>query len=146
MLRALTPSDIPQLCAIEAATQFSPWSPETFEKCFQAQSRGWAIVQEDQIIGFILVLVQVDECHILNICVDPRLQRQGYGTQLISQALTEAKHLSAEIAYLEVRCSNENAIALYKKMGFRKMSERKNYYSAAEGHEDAWVFAKKIGS
>jgi len=145
MLRAITESDIPQLCAIEIATQLAPWPRETFEKCFQARGLGWVITQPvDKVIGFILVFIQVGECHILNLCVDPSQQRQGYGAQLVSQALAEAKQQGATIAYLEVRSSNENAIALYKKMGFSKIGERKGYYSAAEGREDAWVFAKKV--
>lgn len=145
MLRVLTQSDIPQLCAIETATQLSPWSQETFEKCFHAQSRGWVIVQNgEKIIGFILALVQVGECHILNIGVDPSQQRQGYGTRLMGYALGDAKEQGAAVAYLEVRSSNENAIALYSKMGFSKIGERKGYYSAAEGCEDAWVFVSHL--
>ncbi len=144
MLRPILQSDIPQLCALEAITQQSPWSQETFEKCFQAGSQGWAIVQPiDHIIGFIVVLMQVSECHILNICVAPNQHRQGYGSQLLSHALAEVKQQGAEIVYLEVRRSNKKAIALYERMGFSKVGERKNYYSAAEGREDAWVFAKQ---
>jgi ribosomal-protein-alanine N-acetyltransferase len=145
MLRTVTELDIPQLCAIEIATQSAPWPRETFEKCFQAKCHGWVIAEPaDKVIGFILVFIQVGECHILNLCVDPNQQRQGYGAQLVSQALTEAKQQGATIAFLEVRSSNENAIALYKKMGFTKIGERKGYYSAAEGREDAWVFVSQL--
>src|SRR5579862_9209889 len=145
MLRSASTEDIPQLCALEAATQLSPWPLETFEKCFQAQSHGWVIVSsENKIIGFIIVQMQMGECHILNLCVDPEHQHQGYGTQLLLTALTEAKQQGVVIAYLEVRRSNEKAINLYQKMGFSKVGERKNYYSAAEGLEDACVFARKL--
>ena len=145
MLRTVTSSDITKLCALEKATQADPWSREVFEKCFQAKSLGWVIdPTADKVTGFILILLQLNECHILNICVDPSLQRQGYGTQLLSHALMEAKQQGAEIVYLEVRRSNEKAIALYQKMGFEKMGERKDYYLAAGGREDAWVFARKL--
>ena len=145
MLRPILQSDLAQLCTLEAITQIAPWPQETFERCFLAGSQGWAIVQPaDQMIGFILVLMQLNECHILNIGVAPRLQRQGHGSRLLAHALIEAKRQGAEVVYLEVRCSNKNAIALYEKMGFSKVGERKDYYSAAEGREDAWVFAKRI--
>lgn len=143
MLRAMTLSDISQLLAIETATQMAPWTEEVFKKCFQAASRGWVIEQaEGKVSGFILVLIQVNECHVLNLAVAPSQQRQGHGSRLLSHALTVAKRQGAEIAYLEVRCSNEHAIALYKKMNFKKIGERKNYYSTGEGYENAWVFAK----
>ncbi len=145
MLRAVNPLDIPQLCILEATTQFAPWTQETFEKCMQAQCGGWVItLPADTIIGFILVLRQLNECHILNLCVDPDHQRQGFGSQLLTHALTDAKQHGATVAYLEVRHSNENAIALYTKMGFTKIGERKGYYSAAEGNEDAWVFVSHL--
>ena len=145
MLRAITTSDISQLLAIEVATQMAPWSEEIFRKCFQVDSRGWVIEQANgKITGFILVLVQTGECHILNLGVEPGQQRQGHGYKLLSHALTAAKQQGVEIAYLEVRRSNEHAIALYKKMDFKKIGERKSYYSAAEEREDAWVFAKVL--
>jgi ribosomal-protein-alanine N-acetyltransferase len=145
MLRKISQSDVSQLCAIETATQLAPWPQETFEKCFQAKSQGWVIAQtENKLIGFILVLVQASECHVLNICVDPNYQRQGHGTQLILQVFSEMKKQNINRVYLEVRCSNENAITLYEKLGFKKLGERKDYYSAAEGREDAWVFAKDL--
>lgn len=144
-LRTLTESDLSQLLAIEVAAQASPWSQETFERCFQLDGRGWVIEQAaGKIIGFILVLVQAGECHILNIGIEPSQQRQGHGFHLLTHALTEVKKQNVEIAYLEVRCSNENAIALYKKIGFKKIGERKNYYLMAEGREDAWVFAQHL--
>jgi len=142
MLRTVTLSDVPQLLAIEAATQVEPWSEEIFKLCFQGDSRGWVIEQvNSKIIGFVLVLVQAGECHVLNLAVEPSQQRQGYGCKLLSYALTVAKQQGAEIAYLEVRSSNDNAIALYRKMGFGKIGERKNYYFTMDGREDALVYA-----
>jgi [ribosomal protein S18]-alanine N-acetyltransferase len=39
--------------------------------------------------------------------------------------------------FLEVRASNEVAIALYESMGFCEMSIRRGYYPAKNGREDA---------
>lgn len=145
MLRPITPSDIPQLCAIELATQKFPWSQEIFEKCLQVQNHSYVITTpENQILGFILSFIQLNECHILNLAVHPNHQRQHYGTQLLTQFLTDAKQIGATIAYLEVRHSNQAAIALYEKLGFTKIGERKAYYTSPEGNEDAWVFMKHL--
>ena len=53
---------------------------------------------------------------------------------------------SAEVReiLLEVRPSNVNALALYKKKGFHQVAERPQYYQAHEGREDACVLAKKL--
>lgn len=147
MLRALRPLDLSQLRMIEAAIQIDPWSLETFERCFKIDSCGWVIEHTaGKVIGFIIVLIQAGECHILNMGVDPSQQCQGYGSKLLAHALAEAKKQGAAIAYLEVRRSNANAIALYRKMGFEKIGERNNYYSAAAGREDALVFSKSIST
>jgi ribosomal-protein-alanine N-acetyltransferase len=144
MLRVLTEKDLPQLVAIEAATQAVPWSEEIFKKCFQLDGRGWAIDVNGNMIGFILIVTQADECHILNLCIEPLYQQQGYGKQLLLHVLNEIKQQRTEIVYLEVRRSNQKAIFLYEKMGFQIIGERKNYYSLAEGQEDALVFAKDL--
>ncbi len=147
MLRKLTSEDISQLVAIETATQISPWSKELFEQCFQMAGDGWGIESiEGNIIGFILIVTQAKECHILNFCVDIPYQHQGYGQQLLLHTLTEIQQQDVTIAYLEVRRTNTPAMALYQKTGFKKIGERKKYYLSTQGHEDAWVFAKILGN
>lgn len=144
MLRNLYKKDIPSLLRIEEKTQFSPWSEEIFKKCLAESYPGWVIEKENQVIGFVMITIKVGECHILNIGVLPEFQHQGYGKQLMSHALDEAKKMGAGIAYLEVRKLNSKAIAMYKKFGFTQIGERKNYYLYPQGSEDAWVFAKDL--
>jgi ribosomal-protein-alanine N-acetyltransferase len=147
MLRKLSSDDIPQLAAIEVTTQISPWSKELFQQCFQMAGQGWGMESsEGAIIGFILIIVQAKECHILNFCVDIPYQHQGYGQQLLLHTLTEIQQQGVTIVYLEARRTNTPAIALYQKTGFKKIGERKNYYLSEKGHEDAWVFAKILGN
>jgi [ribosomal protein S18]-alanine N-acetyltransferase len=145
MLRPVKESDNLQLVMIEEAGQISPWALEVFERCFTAGSLGWVIEVKQQVVGFIIILIQVGEEHILNLCVHPYHQHQGFGETLLKKALDEAKKQKAAIAYLEVRVTNHRAIRLYKKLGFQPISTRKNYYVTAEGHkEDALIFAQAI--
>ncbi|MCD6039149.1 MAG: mshD 1 [Gammaproteobacteria bacterium] len=146
MLRCLSVLDLPELAAIENAIQPYPWSKETFERCFQADARGWGIEVASSIAGFILVLTQTAECHILNLGVVAAYQHQGYGQQLLKQGLEEAAQEGAKMAYLEVRSSNHKAISLYTKLGFKKIGERKNYYPGPERKEDAWIWVKELTS
>ncbi len=46
--------------------------------------------------------------------------------------------------FLEVRPSNDTALALYRKKGFHQVANRPAYYQASEGREDAAVLAKKL--
>ncbi len=143
MLRILQKSDIPQAMIIERLTQFTPWTEEVFERCYDAGYRGWVIEQGDQLIGYLIMSTLAGESHILNVCIHPDFQHQGFGRQLVEAALKNAKEKS-DIAFLEVRRSNAYAIALYEKMGFIQISTRKNYYPTKEGREDALVFAKDL--
>lgn len=141
MIRNLTQSDIPEILRIEKSVHVSPWTEETFNVCFQAGYRGWLIEMENQVVGFIIVSFSVDECHVLNICVDHSFQRQGLGKKLLEYALKQAAQQGMTVAYLEVRRSNTRAISLYQKMKFHLVGERRGYYPALSGDEDALIFA-----
>lgn len=144
MLRLLTKNDMPRLMQIENTVSVVPWGEEAFKMCFAAGHVGWVLEQEGQILGFIIVSLRSEECHILNLCVDRTFQRRGYGKQLLQQALTHAKQHGMGIVYLEVRRSNGGAIALYHQMAFHLIGERKDYYPTVSGHEDALVFARSL--
>jgi [ribosomal protein S18]-alanine N-acetyltransferase len=145
MQRVLDSTDLPDLVIVEAKTQISPWTLDTFLQCIRANSYGYVTVHEGKIIGYILLLSQVGETHILNFGILPDFQQQGHGSNLLQHALKIAKSEGNGLAYLEVRASNHQAIALYKKMGFTQIGERKAYYSTPSGErEDALVFAKDL--
>jgi ribosomal-protein-alanine N-acetyltransferase len=147
MLRKLNPTDLPYLVAMEIVTQAAPWSEETFKHCINLGCDGWVMEQYGAVVGFVIVVTstKVAESHILNLCVDPLHQRQGFGRDLLQYALEQAKQQGVGTVYLEVRRSNHRAITLYHKMGFSQISERKGYYPSPEGREDALVFAKDLG-
>lgn len=144
MLRPLFKSDLSQVLAIEQAVHAVPWNEETFLTCFGSDYEGWVIEIEKKVIAFIVALIRVEECHILNIGVARQYQHQGWGKKLLSHALHHAKVKGTGIAYLEVRKSNSTAIALYRQMKFHLIGERKNYYPTVAGKEDAFIFAKSL--
>lgn len=143
MLRTLFKSDVEKLLAIEESVHVTPWTEETFRSCFEAGYVGW-VAEEDKhtIIGFIVIAMKKEECHILNLCVAKAFQRKGFGSLLLNKALRHAKEQGLGLAYLEVRRSNRPAIALYQKMQFHLVGERKDYYPTVNGHEDALIFAR----
>ena len=144
-VRPLFKKDIQQLLAIEQSVQVVPWTADTFKTCFEAGHSGWVIEDDQKIISFIITSMRVEECHILNFCVARDSQRQGYGQHLLKHLLAEAKKQGIGIIYLEVRRSNTRAIALYEKMQFQQIGERKGYYPTISGNEDALIFARYVG-
>jgi ribosomal-protein-alanine N-acetyltransferase len=77
------------------------------------------------------------EAHITILAVDPDYQRQGLGRAMLEILLYSARQRQLEWATLEVRISNQAALALYQKFGFREAGRRKRYYQ--DTGEDALV-------
>lgn len=145
-IRKLYPDDLPEILSIEQAEHIAPWTMETFQSCLRAGYPGWVLLCEEQkhILGFIMVSHNYDECHILNLCVRHQYQHQGLGSLLLEHALSDAKRQGLGITYLEVRASNKKAITLYRKMHFKQVGIRKQYYATVNGREDALVFARSL--
>lgn len=143
-IRPLTQADLKAITQLEAIAQAGAWTAEVFLHCFNVGYPGWALEKEDHVIGFVIVSIQLEECHILNICIHPDYQRQGLGEKLLLFLLEELKQRNTGTAFLEVRRSNYRAIQLYEKLDFIQIGVRASYYPAKHGNEDALVFAKDL--
>jgi ribosomal-protein-alanine N-acetyltransferase len=86
-------------------------------------------------LGFALVWHAADEVHLLDLAVDERSRRRGVGRELVEAVLGAARERSARLVLLEVRRSNQAAIALYRSTGFSENGVRRGYYS--DNGEDA---------
>jgi len=143
-LRKFFQADIHEALVIEQQVHVAPWSLETFKTCFESGYLGWALEMDGRVAGFVIVSLRAEECHILNLCVARTHQHQGWGRKLLEEALGHATQKGAAIVYLEVRRTNSAAIALYRKMKFLEVGERKDYYPTPAGQEDALIFAKSL--
>ncbi len=80
--------------------------------------------------------------HIISIAVMPEYRGRGIGYALMSEALKKLKEFyGVKEVYLEVRVSNEPAIRLYEKLGFKKVQRIKYYYLDGE---DAWLMSIEL--
>ena len=75
---------------------------------------------------------------------DPGFRQLGYGEKLLDEILSRVATEDVHEMFLEVRPSNEKAIALYRKKGFRQIASRPAYYQATEGRESAAILSKRI--
>lgn len=90
-----------------------------------------------EVVGYGGVMYLGPDAHVTTLAVAPELQRQGIGGRVLLQLARAAIAHGAENLTLEVRVSNDAAIALYRRFGFVPAGVRKNYY--AEVKEDALV-------
>ncbi|ASF44962.1 ribosomal protein S18-alanine N-acetyltransferase [Methylovulum psychrotolerans] len=142
-MRRMGMADLPQVLAIERQNYLFPWEEDIFEDCLKSGYSCWVCEELDRVLGYCLLSVAVGEAHILNISVDPAEQKQGIGRKML-QHLIDSVRGRAETVFLEVRPSNEVAIALYEDMGFNEIGIRKNYYPAENGREDAIMLALQL--
>lgn len=137
-------NDLDEIVAIENAAYPFPWSRGNFADSLAAGYSAWVCRVGGELIGYAVVMMAVDEAHLLNISVEKRHQGMGFGARLLRHAMSVARTLGARTLLLEVRPSNERALELYRHFGFVRIGVRKNYYPAQEGREDAMVLVHTL--
>ena len=144
VIRDMEHDDLATVSDIERRSYEFPWSHGVFRDCLLAGYHSVVLVREDRVAGYGILSVAAGEAHILNLCVEPAYRSLGYGEKLLDEMLFRARAASVREIFLEVRPSNEKAIALYRKKGFHQVANRPAYYQANKGREDAAVLAKKL--
>ncbi len=145
-IRSMSYEDLPQVSDIERRSYDFPWSHGVFRDCLLAGYQCIVLEREDTVAGYSILSIAAGEAHILNLCVDPTHRAHGYGELLLDAILGVARDADVEEIFLEVRPSNETALALYRKKGFHLIANRPEYYQSQDGREDAAVYSKKLGS
>ena len=138
-IRRMTLRDVDAVHAIEAATFSKPWTREDFVKeMTQNACARYLVAEEDgRIVGFAGAWMILDESHMTNIAVLPECRGRGMGRRLMTELMQYASNLGVSYMTLEVRAGNEKAQALYKSLGFIRVSVRKKYYE--DNGEDAYL-------
>ena len=135
--RAMSYQDLIAVCRIEPTIYSHPWTYGNFKDSLDSGYSAWVMEMSGEIIGYALVMMVLDEAHLLNVSVSQSYQGQGLGRSLLAHMIDVAKRRLATNMFLEVRASNTKAIGLYETMGFCEMGIRRHYYPASQGREDA---------
>jgi [ribosomal protein S18]-alanine N-acetyltransferase len=133
-------NDLPELLIIEAASFVQPWSKSNLLSELSKTPPTMYVTRRDPtgpILGYICFWLVADEIQMLNLAVHPTCRRQGLGRSLMTYLLNLAREQKALKVFLEVRASNQAALALYRSLGFETLYRRPRYYDS-EG-EDALV-------
>jgi ribosomal-protein-alanine N-acetyltransferase len=135
--RPMVESDIDAIMEIEPHIYSHPWSRGNFSDSLVSGYSAWVLLDGAEIIGYALMMMVLDEAHLLNLSIAKAYQKQGLGRLLLEHMIAIARRQNAANMFLEVRPSNISAIALYENIGFNEMAIRRGYYPAHNGREDA---------
>jgi len=135
--RPMGAADVDAILAIECEIYAHPWTAGNFRDSLQAGYSCWVIESGGFVVGYGVLMIGVNEAHLLNLSVAAGWQRRGLGRSLLAYFIEIARSCESQRIFLEVRPSNRSARALYAEAGFRELYVRRNYYPADSGHEDA---------
>ena len=135
--RRMRMADLPEVARLEKSLYAFPWSLGNFRDSVTAGYDCWTIAHGETVIGYAVLMVALDEAHLLNFAVAGEWHNQGIGRGFLRHMVEVARVAGCQIVYLEVRPSNLAARHLYKTMGFQQIAIRPDYYPARGGREDA---------
>lgn len=140
----MLPSDLDEVLVIEREVYPFPWTRGNFDDALRAGYCAWVLrasarAQRGPVIAYAIVMIAVDEAHLLNLSVSRQWHRGGYGWRMLEWMAQQSRDHGAHSMLLEVRPSNAPAQRLYERYGFDRIGVRRGYYPAHDGREDALV-------
>ena len=155
----MTLADLDSVLAIESVSHVHPWTKGNFSDSLAAGHWAYCVrpqltdavkgsyLDPDILWAYCILFPAVDELHLLNITVSPKLRRLGIGVKMMNAIEGVAAQQNMPRIILEVRPSNTAALQLYQSLGYEQIGLRKNYYPVYDFNglrEDALVSAKSI--
>jgi len=136
----MSPQDLTDVLAVEQVAYEFPWTHGNFIDSLRAGHSAWTMRDTSgRLIAYAVVMVALDEAHLLNLTVAPDCQRFGFGWRMLEAMAENARSYGARTMLLEVRPSNPAAQKMYERYGFMHIGTRRGYYPARDGREDAIV-------
>ena len=134
--------DLDALQEMEEACFSLPWTREQLCGQLPDEQHEFLVAEAENgdMLGYIGMMAVLDEGYISNVAAAPSARRRGIGRALLKEMLRRAETRRLAFVTLEVRESNEGAIALYAGEGFSVVGRRRNYYE--HPREDALLMTK----
>ncbi len=142
IIRQAQPHDAADIYEIERLCFPDPWSSDSIEFELERNPRAFYVVAEREgtVVGYAGLWWIEDEGHITNVAVMSGFRNRKIALGIIEALLEHTAEAGIRHYTLEVRRSNEAAIGLYEKFGFRVEGVRNNYYKFEK--EDALIMWK----
>ena len=130
--------DLDQIAKMEKRTfKEDAFSKETIKKLIEQKIFFFKLISnksKNKIIGFIIAIKDDEErVNIVNFLIQKKYRKNGYGTFLLDKTIEKIKELKEiKRIVLNVKITNKEAIALYKKFQFQIVQKINNYYHQKE--------------
>lgn len=136
----MRPDDLPDVLAVEQVAYEFPWTHGNFLDSLRAGHSAWTMRDcGGGLIAYAVLMLVLDEAHLLNLTVASACQRFGFGWRMLEAMAENARSYGARTMLLEVRPTNLGAQKMYERYGFVRIGTRRGYYPARAGREDAIV-------
>jgi len=137
-IKRLQLKDLNAIEEIERRSYPTPWSRSMFAgELAKPASVCLGAFEGERMAGYMIISRYVDAWHVMNIAADPEFRRRGIAKALLERLFELTEDESRRGYTLEVRVSNEGAIKLYERLGFRSRGIRRGYYT--DNREDALI-------
>lgn len=133
----MTETHLASVAEIERLCFSEPWSEDALRLLLTDAAVGFVCEENGCALAYAGMLLTPFEGQVTNVAVHPQSRRRGLGRALTEAMIAEAEKRGLEQISLEVRVSNEPAIALYRSFGFYEAGKRTRFYRNPT--EDAWV-------
>lgn len=145
LIREMVVDDIDVVHRIDCSSFSDSWERFVFEFELRenASAYYWVCEIDREVIAYCGAWFVDDRGTITSIAVLPKYRSRGIGKRLMQEMLAYCRLAEITEFLLEVRVSNETAIAFYEKMGFAKKSIKENFYE--DNNEDAFLMYKNTG-
>ncbi len=142
-IRLFRADDCAAIAEIERLSFSEPWSEKSLELLLSGENFGLVALCDGKVAAYVGIIAVPPEADITNVATHPKFRRRGIAAALLTALKSEAKKRGIENIFLEVRRSNTAARALYEKLGFETVGERKGFYQNPK--EDAVLMALALG-
>lgn len=141
VLAAMGEEHLDAVARTEALCFSRPWSREALASELENPcARFLVCLVGGAVAGYAGMHAVCKEGYIANVAVCPEFRRRGLGRLLVKGLLSAAEKEALEFMTLEVRVSNQAAIALYESEGFSRVGVRRGFYEAPK--EDALLLTR----
>lgn len=129
VIRELQEEDIERISYIESQSFSMPWTAQAFRRLLSDNHSIYLVAVEDGVVAGCCGVTDVaGEGNIDNVVVAPEYRNRGIATDLMEETLKRGRERGIREFTLEVRVSNEAAIRVYEKAGFRSEGVRPGFY------------------
>lgn len=138
VVRGAEERDLADVIALNRAALPENYVQEFFENLLRNYGELFLVAEAGgRVFGYAMCRVEmgfsskgfgiVRKGHVVSIAVDAGHRRAGIGTALMEEVMRRMRQSGLKECFLEVRVTNEPAVRLYEKLGF-KIARRLPYY------------------